>query len=521
MIRAVSHGDEAALVRDLEQLVTGGLLYQVGEPPAARYMFKHVLIQDAAYGLLLKSTRQQHHRRVTEALAQQHPETIETRPELLAHHFTEAGMVEAAVGYWLNAGRRAVERSANVEASAHARQGLTLLEQTPDSPTRDVLELGLQSTLGSATIALQGYGAEPVEKAFARALDLCQRLGNAAQRIQAEFGLWTYYVVRGDYTRAVELADDLLTIARQQSVRGTLVQAYYCSGFSRFQVGELGAAHAAFSEGAAEACHDDDPTLKLPTGDDVRIHLLAFSGLALWHLGRPAAAMARCDEALALARRLAHPYGIVFAANVGGFLGLYLRDVEGARAAGAETLGLASDKGYRYFILLGTFVQGWALVQSGAVAEGLATMDRCIKGLKASGARMAETFMILQLAQSLLDHGQRDQARSRLHEAGETVQATGERLFEPELHRVLGECEGGTDPARADRYYRLALEQARAHGDRALELRAVTSMSRLWRSDPARRAEVRTLLSGVMAVFSPTDISNDLRDARATLAGLD
>ena len=521
MIRAVFHGEEAALVRDLEQLVAGGLLYQVGEPPAARYMFKHVLIQDAAYGLLLKSTRQQHHRRVAETLAQQQPETIETRPELLAHHFTEAGMVEAAVGYWLSAGRRAVERSANVEASAHARKGLLLLEQTPDSATRDVLEIGLQSTLGSATIALRGYGAEPVEKAFARALDLCQRLGNAAQRIRAEFGLWTYYVVRGDYAKAVELADDLLTIARQQSVRGTLVQAYYCSGFSRFQVGELGAAHAAFSEGAAEACNDDDPTLKLPTGDDVRIHLLAFSGLALWHLGRPAEAMARCDEALALARRLAHPYGIVFAANVGGFLGLYLRDVERTSAAGAETLGLASDKGYRYFILLGTFVQAWALVQGGAVAEGLATMDRCIKGLKASGARMAETFMILQLAQSLLDHGQRDQARSRLHEAGETVQATGERLFEPELHRVLGECEGSADPARADRYFRLALEQARSHGDRALELRAVTSMSRLWRRDPARRAEVRALLSGVMATFSPADTSIDLRDARATLAGLD
>jgi hypothetical protein len=134
---------------------------------------------------------------------------------------------------------------------------------------------------------------------------------------------------------------------------------------------------------------------------------------------------------------------------------------------------------------------------------------------------MAETFMILQLAQSLLDHGQRDQARSRLHEAGETVQSTGERLFEPELNRVLGECEGGADPARADEYYRLALDQARSHGDRALELRAVTSMSRLWRSDPARRAEVRALLSGVMATFSPADTSVDLRDARATLAGLD
>jgi class 3 adenylate cyclase/tetratricopeptide (TPR) repeat protein len=520
MIRAVSHADEIALNHDLGQLVSGGVLYQLSEPPAARYVFKHVLIQDAAYGLLLKSTRQQYHRRVAEALLAGFPETVATRPELLAHHFTEAGSAQVAVDYWLKACRRAVERSANLEASAHAHQGLTLLEQVPASPARDVLELGLQSALGSATIALRGYGADAVEKAFARALDLCQRLGDTPQRIRAELGLWTYYVVRGHYAHAVELADELLAIARQHGTTGTLVQAHYCRGFSRFHVGELHAAHEAFAEGARVACRDGDPALSLPTGDDVRIHLLSFSALALWHLGQPAAATTRSQEALLLARRLGHPYGIAFAANVAGFLGIYLRDIESARAAAAETIALASDKGYRYFMLLGNFTQAWSLAQSGAMAEGLATMTQCIKGLRASGARMAETFMILQLAQSFLQNGQLDEARAHLHEAEDTARASGERLFEPEINRVLGECHAATDAIAADRYFRVALDQARSHGDRAQEIRAAMSLARVWRDNAERRAELQTLLATATAACAPSDVSADVREARALLARL-
>jgi class 3 adenylate cyclase/tetratricopeptide (TPR) repeat protein len=520
MIRAVSQADDVALDRDLDQLVAGGLLYQLGEPPTGRYLFKHVLIQDAAYGLLLKATRQQHHRRVAEALLRRFPETVEVQPELLAHHFTEAGSAPLAVDYWWKAGRRAVERSANLEASAHAHEGLSVLEQVPASPARDAQELGLQSLLGSATIALRGYGADAVEKAFARALDLCQSLGDAPQRIRAELGLWTYYVVRGHYGRAVELADELLAIARQQPATGTLVQAHYCRGFSRFQVGEIQAAHEAFNEGASLASVDGDPALTLPTGDDVRIHLFAFSGLALWHLGQPAAATARCDAALGLARWLGHPYGIAFAANVVGFLGIYFRDVEHARVAAEETIAFASDKGYRYLILLGNFTRAWALARSGAAAEGLAAMDQCIKGLRASGARMAETFMILQLAQSYLDHGRLAEARDRLHEAQATVRATGERLFEPEINRVLGECEAATDAVAADRYFRSALDQARSHGDRAQEIRAATSLARFWIHTAERRGELFKLLTSATATFPSSETSADLREARALLARL-
>jgi class 3 adenylate cyclase/tetratricopeptide (TPR) repeat protein len=518
MIHAVSRAEETRLRGDLNQLADGGLLYQLGEPPAATYMFKHVLIQDAAYALLLKSTRQQHHRRVAETLAQRFPETAETRPELLAHHFTEAGLAETAVGYWLRAGRRAVERSANVEASRHAREGLALLEQVAESPARDAFELGLQNTLGSATIALRGYGAEPVEKAFARALELCQRLDNAHQRFRAELGLWTYYVVRADYDRAIELADELHSIASAEQGAGALVQAAYCRGFSRYYVGQLKAAHDAFAEGAAVACRDGDPTLTLPTGDDVRIHLLAFLGLVLWHLGRRAEAIARCEEALTLAHRLSHPYGVAFAADAGAFLGVYSGDVERANAGAAETMSLAIDKGYRYFVLLSDFIHGWALARAAGADKGLITMERSIKALRAAGAQMGQTFMMLCLADGLVRNSRFAEARAQLLEVRTTVKATGECFFEPELHRLLGACDVAVQAPGAEQHFSRALDQARARGDRALELQAATSLATLLGEDAARRAEARTLLAAALAPFAAAPESPHVRAARALLA---
>ena len=496
MLHAVSQADEPSLRRDLGDLVDGGLLHQLGEPPLATYTFKHALIQDAAYGLLLKATRQQYHRRVAEALAQGFSDVVQTQPELLAHHFTEAGLGEPAVGYWLRAARRAVERSANVEATGHVRQGLALLEQLPVSPGRDALELGLQSTLGSATIALKGYGSDEVERAFARALDLCEQLGNAAQRFRAELGLWMYYVVRADYARALELAERLLAMAEAQGTPAARVHASYCIGFSRFYLGEIEAAHDAFAAGADLECADGDPALVLPTGDDVRIHLLAFLGLALWHRGQPAEAMARCEQAILLARRLAHPYGIVFALNAATYLAMYLRDGERAKAAVGECLAIATDKGYRYFLAMGGFVRGWALAEAGAADEGIALMIRCLQGLRGAGALMGQTLMMVHLAGACVRHKRIEEAITWLGEMATAVEATGERFFEPELHRLRGECDVVVGADGAEAGFQRALDQARRQGDRGQELRAATSLARR-RADQGRHAEGRELLAAV------------------------
>ena len=479
-----------------------------------------MLIQDAAYGLLLQSARQQHHQRVAETLAERFPEIAETRPELLAHHFTEAGLVKPAMEFWLRAARRAVERSANVEASGHVQQGLALLERLPASPTREGLELGLSSMQGSAAIALKGYGAPEVERAFARALELCGSVGDPGQRFRAEVGLWTYYVVRADYGRAREIADRLTAMARARGSAAAAVHAAYCAGFSRYYVGDLQASCDAFLEGAATPAEDGDPALLLPTGDDVRIHLLAFLALVLWHLGRPTEAVARADEAVSMARRLGHPYGVAFALNGAAYLALCLRDGARATEALGECLAVSMDKGYRFFLLMGGFVRGWLLAQAGSAEEGFAAMARSVQAARGAGARMGETLMMVHFADACLRQGRVEEAREWLDQMAAAVAETGERFFEPDLHRLRGEClllEGGPG---AEAAFRSAIEQAQRHGDRALELRGAAALARLASGDAGRRREARGLLAALVGAYPAAAETSELREARALVERL-
>ena len=205
LIEAVSPLDAASLRQALAKLVDAELLYQRGQPPQARYVFKHALIQDAAYQSLLKSTRQRYHEQIARAMEERLPETIETQPELLAHHYSEAGRVEQALPYWQDAGKRAVQRSANVEAINHLTRGLELLKTLPDSPEHARRELALLIALGVPLRAIKGFAAPEVGKAYARALELCQREGETSQLVPVLRGLWEFHELRAEYGTAREL----------------------------------------------------------------------------------------------------------------------------------------------------------------------------------------------------------------------------------------------------------------------------------------------------------------------------
>jgi predicted ATPase len=187
--------------------VEAELLYQQGSLPQATYTFKHALIQDAAYQSLLRSTRQQFPQRIAQVLAEQFPETAETQPELLAHHYTAAGLSEHAIGYWQRAGRKAYERSANVEAIAHLTQGLALLTTLPETPARAQQELDLQIALGPALSATKGPAAPEVEQTYARARVLCAQVGDTPQLFPTLGGLWRFYYARGALRTARELGN--------------------------------------------------------------------------------------------------------------------------------------------------------------------------------------------------------------------------------------------------------------------------------------------------------------------------
>ena len=206
LIQAVSPQDEAPLSDHLRQLVTGEFLYQQGIVPEASYIFKHALIQEAAYNSLLISRRQQYHRLVAQVYEESFPETVESQPELVAHHYTQAGLNQEAVTYWHNAGRIAMGRSAIIEAAHHLTQGLALLEELPDSPKRATQELAIQTLLGHCLIQIRGYGSTEVLQRFQRAQELIAQIGETSQYHQVMFGVIIYYMIRAEYRSCEELA---------------------------------------------------------------------------------------------------------------------------------------------------------------------------------------------------------------------------------------------------------------------------------------------------------------------------
>jgi len=251
LLQAVSPWDEETLQRGLHQLVAAEFLYQRALPPQATYLFKHTLIQDAAYQSLLKSTRQQYHQRIAQVLEAQFPETAESQPELLAYHYTEAGLNEQAIGYWQRAGRRAIDRSAHVEAISHLTRGLEVLTTVPETPERLQHELDLQVPLAAAWARTRGTSAPEVGQAYARARELCQRLGAPPQLPAVLVGQFVWYLQRGDLQTACELGEHLLMLAQRQADPVLLLSAHIALGLTLFFRGEVAAAHAHFAQGSA------------------------------------------------------------------------------------------------------------------------------------------------------------------------------------------------------------------------------------------------------------------------------
>jgi predicted ATPase len=251
LLQAVSPWDEGMLHQGLHQLVAAEFLYQQGLPPQATYRFKHALIQDAAYQSLLRSTRQQYHQRIAQVLAAQFPETAETHPELLAHHYTEAGLNQQAVVYWQRAGQRALERSANLEAIEHLTRGLNVLKTLPDTPERAQQELDLQTTIGPALMVVKGYAAPELLQAYARARALCQQVGETPQLFQVLRGLWNFYLLRMELQTARELGEHLLTLAQHVGDPALLLGAHSALGNTLNYLGEFAASQAHFAQGTA------------------------------------------------------------------------------------------------------------------------------------------------------------------------------------------------------------------------------------------------------------------------------
>ena len=307
LLRAVSRLPEDELQAALARLVASELVFQRGTPPDAVYSFKHALVQDAAHGSLLRSSRQQLHAQIAEALETHSPELMDTQPELFAQHYAEAGLVEKSVAYWGKAGRRSAARSAMAEAAAQFQKGLDQLALLPDTPERQRQELEFRSALGAVLHRVKGLAAPETGQAYARARELWEQLGSPSEFLQVPYGQSRYHVYRGEFDLAQRLDEDLLRLSRQRNDSAGLVLGHYSSGRNLMLAGRFASSRSHLEEVLALYDPISHRSLVHQAGIHPQVSSQAYLGIVLFCLGFPDQALARSNAAIAEARRLAHP----------------------------------------------------------------------------------------------------------------------------------------------------------------------------------------------------------------------
>jgi len=522
LLRAVAPWDEETLQRGLQQLVDSELLYQRGVAAQATYHFKHALIQDAAYHALLKRTRQQYHQRIAQVLEIRFPETVETQPELLAHHYTEAGFTEQSIGYWQQAGEHAIQRSAHVEAISHLTKGLEILKALPDASKQAQHELALLTALGPALMATKGQGDPEVEATYARARELCRHVGDTPQLTQVLQGLRRFYDVRGDYKTARELGAQLLAQAQHQHDTALLLPAHEGLGTASFYLGAFVAARDHCEQGIVLYASQRHQNLAFHYGLDPGMQCLSYAAWTLWMLGYPDQALTRMDQALTLAQELLHPISLARVLHFAAVLAQCRREVQDTQARAEAVITLSTDQGFALWLAGGTMMRGWALAAQGQPGESIAQLRHGLATWQATGAEVALTYYLALLADAYRTGGQANVGLGVVAEALTLVDKNEERWWEAELHRLKGELwltPPGENQAEAASYFQHALAVARSQQAKSLELRAAMNLARLWQQQD-KRTEAYERLAPVYSWFTEGFDTADLQEAKALLEEL-
>ena len=390
LLQAIAPQDEDTLQAGLAQLVAAELLYQRGRPPRARYVFKHALIQDAAYASLLKSTRQQIHQRIAQVLEAQFPELVATQPELLAHHSPRPGSPAQAVGYWQRAGERAVARSAHLEAISHLTTGLEVLQTLPETAERIQQELLLQTTLGPALMITKGFAAPEVEHAYARARALCQRVGETPQRFSVLRGLWQFYNGRGAYQTARELGEQCLQLAQQGHDTARLLEAHHTLWTTRLLLGELPLARTHLEQGLALYDPQQHRALAVLYGHDPGVCCRGVAAVVLWLLGYPDQALRQQHAAHTLAQEVAHPPSLAFARMLAAIAYQLRRETDAAHEQAEALIALATEQGFALFLAIGGILRGATRTALGQRGEQIGQIRQDLAAVRETGSALWE-----------------------------------------------------------------------------------------------------------------------------------
>jgi TOMM system kinase/cyclase fusion protein len=531
LLQAVSLWDEETLRRGLHQLVEAEFLYQQGLPPQATYLFKHALIQEAAYQSLLRSTRQQYHQRIAQVLEARFADLCTTQPELLAHHYTEAGLMAQAIPYWQQAGTRAIQRSANVEGIAHVQRGLALLAALPDTLQRTQHELDFLTTLGPALMATKGYAAPEVVKTYTRARELCQQVGETPEHLPILWNLWFFYMARAEHQTALELGEQCLRLAQRVQDAMLLLEAHYTLGISWFMLGNLTLACPHMEQIIALYNAEQHHGLAYRYGGiDPGVGGFGLSAWVLWLRGYPTQARTHSDRALSLARQLAHPFSLARTLHYDTLVCQLRRDAQAARDQADAEITVATAQSFALARASGLIMRGWATVVQEHSTDGLGQIQQGLDMYRSTGAVYQRPHYLTLLAEASGLLGQPEGGLAALEEALTLVEKTGERYYEAELHRQRGELlllsaaqshpdQGSQAQYDAETCFQQALDVARQQQAKSLELRAAMSLARLWQRQ-SKRQEAYDLLAPIYGWFTEGFDTADIQEAKALLEEL-
>ena len=529
LLAAVALKDDKALQSALDALTRSGLLLRQGVPPNATYLFKHALVQDAAYGTLLREPRRALHARIVETLESQFAEIADNQPELLARHSTEAGLIETAASLWGKAGLRSLARSALAEAAEQLSHALDQIATLSATPMLRQEQIRLQVALIHPLFHIKGFAAPETKAAVEQArllIEKAEALGEPLEDplllFSVLFGFWiaNYLAFNGDAMR--ELAAQFLTLAQRQGATIPQMLGHHVMGISLAATGGFVQGLTHFD--SAEGLYDPEQHRPLAThfGADVRVANLGFRSWARWMRGYPEAALADTERALEDAREIAQAATLMVALFCASMVCALCGKYTQTKALSEELVAVAEQQGALFWKAFGTSIQGWILGASGQPLDAILMLTSGINALHSTGARATVPISLTRLATAHAEVAQFDDAWCCVGDATKAIQTTKETWWEAEVSRVAGEIvlmPSKPDTSKAQQYFERALAVARQQQAKSWELRAAMSLARLWR-DQGKVQQARELLAPVYGWFTEGFDTRDLKDAKVLLEEL-
>jgi predicted ATPase/class 3 adenylate cyclase len=523
LLAAVTSESASSLRAALTQITASGLISAYGELPDATYSFKHALVQDAAYGMLSRSTRERLHSRIANALENNFPYTIETQPGLLAYHFAEAGFTDRAIDYLRKAGKRAIEASANPEAIGHLTRALKLLQLLPANAERAHMAFEMNLMLAQAMIVCHGYAAAETKQALLRAKMLLDSSTSPSQKFAVLYGIWAAHYVGAEVVIQRKAAAEFLIEAEHQNDTAALSMACRMLGTTSVTSGQFEAGLGYLKR--AYALFDDKhhSHFRFQFGQDIGAAALCYLSWALWHLGYVDQASNMADQAMRRAEELCHPHTLVYTiAHARGLLEIFQRRPAHLQLHARSVVSLCAERGLSHWGNFGRILEGWDAICRGDMKQGIEVLQRGIAGWQKAGAGLWMPLFRAMEAEAYAKAGHSDAALQAIDRALTTALKTGERWAIAEVLRLKARLLSARG-AKTDQLEALLVKSvtaARRQHARCWELRASCDLARLWEGQ-GRSKRAAQLLRSIYDQFVEGFDTMDLQDARSLMAGLE